>query len=113
MKFGLSTLTRGVVATRENYMAIAKAAERTGFDFLSVSDHLVVPASFQSLYPYAASGVFGAAEHGHCFDQLATVAFLSGCTEPTRLLTSVTVIPHPPPPLPTTILPTLHALPSR
>jgi probable F420-dependent oxidoreductase len=110
MKFGLSTLTRGVVATRESYMAIAKAAERTGFDFLSVSDHLVVPASFQSLYPYAASGVFGAAEHGHCFDQLATVAFLSGCTERIRLLTSVTVIPHRPAMLTAKMLATIDVL---
>ena len=78
MKFGLSTVTRGVFATRESYMAIAKAAERAGFDFLSVSDHLVVPATFESRYPYTASGVFAAAEHGYCLDQLATVAFLSG-----------------------------------
>ena len=64
MKFGLSTLTRGVFSTRENYRAVAVAAERTGFDFLSVSDHVVVPANLQSRYPYAASGVFSAAEYG-------------------------------------------------
>ena len=38
MKFGLSTVTRGVFSTRENYMAVAQAAERAGFDFLAVSD---------------------------------------------------------------------------
>jgi alkanesulfonate monooxygenase SsuD/methylene tetrahydromethanopterin reductase-like flavin-dependent oxidoreductase (luciferase family) len=75
MKFGLSTVTRGVFSSRENYMAVAKAAERAGFDFLSVSDHLIVPGKLESHYPYTASGVFAAAEHGHCFDQLATIAF--------------------------------------
>src|ERR1700730_4945926 len=110
MKFGLSTLTRGVFATRESYMAVAKAAERAGFDFLSVSDHLVVPTSFQSAYPYTASGVFAAAEHGHCFDQLATIAFLSGCTERLRLLTSVTVVPHRPAMLTAKMLATIDVL---
>src|SRR6516165_12334743 len=96
VKFGLSTLTRGVFTTPEAYAAVANAAERAGFDFLSVSDHLVVPANFKSRYPYHAAGVFAAAEHGHCFDQLATVAFLAGCTDRLRLLTSVTVLPHRP-----------------
>jgi alkanesulfonate monooxygenase SsuD/methylene tetrahydromethanopterin reductase-like flavin-dependent oxidoreductase (luciferase family) len=44
MKFGVSTVTRGVFTTLEAYSAVAKAAERAGFDFLAVSDHLVVPA---------------------------------------------------------------------
>jgi probable F420-dependent oxidoreductase len=96
MKFGLSTVTRGVFTTPETYAAVAQAAERAGFDFLSVSDHLVVPASLKSRYPYHVEGVFSAAEHGHCFDQLATVAFLAGCTERLRLLTSVMVLPHRP-----------------
>src|SRR5262245_41423471 len=96
MNFGLSTVTRGIFTTRKNYMAVAKATERAGFDFLSVSDHLVVPGSLKSLYPYAKGGAFGAAEQGHCFDQLATIAFLSGCTERLRLLTSVLVVPHRP-----------------
>ena len=89
IKFGLSTVTRGVFSSRENYMAVAKAAERAGFDFLSVSDHLIVPAKLHTHYPYTASGAFAAAEHGHCLDQLATIAFLAGCTERLRLLTSV------------------------
>jgi probable F420-dependent oxidoreductase len=93
VKFGLSTLTRGLCTTREAYQAVAGAAERAGFDFLSVSDHLVVPAQLQSAYPYAAGGAFGG-EHGHCLDQLATIAFLAGATERLCLLTSVLVVPY-------------------
>ena len=110
MKFGLSTLTRGLCSTRQAYQAIAQAAERAGFDFLSVSDHLAVPARLSSAYPYAAGGVFGAAEHGHCFDQLATIAFLAGCTERLRLLTSVLVVPHRPPILAAKQLATIDVL---
>src|SRR5437762_7548713 len=110
MKFGLSTVTRGVFSSRENYMAVAKAAERAGFDFLSVSDHLIVPQKLQTHYPYTASGAFAAAEHGHCFDQLATIAFLAGCTERLRLLTSVLVVPHRPAMLTAKMLATIDVL---
>jgi probable F420-dependent oxidoreductase len=110
MKFGLSTLTRGLLTTREAYQAIAKAAEGAGFDFLSVSDHVVVPATLKSAYPYAVGGVFGAAEHGHCLDQLATIAFLAGSTERLRLLTSVLVVPHRPALLAAKLLATIDVL---
>jgi alkanesulfonate monooxygenase SsuD/methylene tetrahydromethanopterin reductase-like flavin-dependent oxidoreductase (luciferase family) len=66
MKFGLSTLTQGVFSTRENYIAVAKAAERAGFDFLSVSDHLVVPQKLDSHYPYVVGGAFARALRKNC-----------------------------------------------
>ena len=110
MKFGLSTLTRGLLTTREAYQAVARAAEAAGFDFLSVSDHIVVPAELKSAYPYAVGGVFGAAEHGHCLDQLATIAFLAGSTERLRLLTSVLVVPHRPAILTAKLLATIDVL---
>ncbi len=96
MKFGISTQSRGVYTTREAFLAVAKAAERAGFDFMAVNDHIIVPAKLGTHYPYTAGGVWSASEHGHCFDQLATLAFIAGCTEKLRLLTSVMVVPHRP-----------------
>jgi len=110
MKFGLSTVTRGVFSTRESYRAVAVAAERAGFDFLSVSDHVVVPANLKSKYPYTASGVFSAAEEGYCLDLLSTIAFLSGCTERLRLLASVMVVPHRPAMLTAKMISTIDVL---
>jgi probable F420-dependent oxidoreductase len=110
MKFGLSTVTRGVFSSRESYVAVARAAERAGFDFLSVSDHLVVPAKLETHYPYTASGAFAATAEGHCLDQLSTIAFLAGCTERLRLLTSVLVVPHRPAVLTAKILATIDVL---
>ena len=80
--FGLSTLSRGVLVSREAYLSVAQAAERAGFGFLSVNDHIIVPGTLGSAYPYTQGGAWAAAEHGHCFDQLATLAFLAGCTSP-------------------------------
>lgn len=96
MRFGISTLTRELYTNREAYLKVAGAAERAGFDFISVNDHLIVPATLDSAYPYTQGGVWSASEHGHCFDQLVTLAFIAGCTEKLRLLTSVMVVPHRP-----------------
>jgi len=96
IEFGLSTLSRGALVSREAYLEVAQAAERAGFGFLSVNDHIIVPANLGSAYPYTQGGAWAAAEHGHCFDQLATLAFLAGCTSRLRLLSSVMVVPHRP-----------------
>lgn len=96
MRFGISTLSRGLYTSREAFLKVAQAAERAGFDFMSANDHLIVPAKLGSAYPYTQGGVWSASEHGHCFDQLATLAFIAGCTEKLRLLTSVMVVPHRP-----------------
>lgn len=94
LKLGISTLSRGLFTSREAYKTVAQAAERAGFDFIAVNDHIVVPGALGSAYPYTPGGVWSAAEHGHCFDQMTTLAFLAGCTEKLRLLTSVMVVPY-------------------
>jgi probable F420-dependent oxidoreductase len=110
MKFGLSTLTQRVFTSADNYMAVAAAAEKAGFDFLSVSDHLVIPAARESHYPYVAGGAFGGAQQGHCFDQLSTIAFLAAVTKRLKLLTSVLVVPHRPALLTAKMLATIDVL---
>jgi probable F420-dependent oxidoreductase len=96
MEFGISTQSRGLYTTRATYMAVAQTAEQAGFSFLAVNDHIIVPGTLGTAYPYTQGGAWSASEHGHCFDQLATLAFLAGCTSRLRLLTSVMVVPHRP-----------------
>ncbi|MEZ5853221.1 MAG: LLM class F420-dependent oxidoreductase [Hyphomicrobiaceae bacterium] len=110
MKFGLSTVTHGIFSSADAYVAVATAAEKAGFDFLSVSDHLVIPANRESHYPYVAGGAFQAANHGHCFDQLSTLAFLAAATSRLRLLASVLVVPHRPAMLTAKMLATIDVL---
>jgi probable F420-dependent oxidoreductase len=110
MKFGISTLSRGLCTTRQAYKRVAVAAEQAGFDYISVNDHLVVPADLGSAYPYTQGGAWSAAGHGHCFDVITTLAFLSGVTERLRLLTSVMVVPHRHPVVAAKMLSTLDVL---
>src|SRR3954447_19358280 len=94
--FGIHIGTRGCMANRENMMRLAGDAETNGYAILGVNDHLIMPAEPDGTYPYTANGIHPAAQSGECFDAIATLAFLAGCTQRIRLLTSVAVVPHRP-----------------
>ncbi len=94
MKFGVNILSRGPMATREGYIEVAAAAEKLGFGFVSVNDHVVVPGDIASRYPYSEGGDWGNASSGQCLEQLSALSFLAACTQKLELLTSVMVVPH-------------------
>ncbi len=96
MDFGIHIGTRGCLTSRETVMAVAQRAEASGFAYLGVADHLIVPMQTDVRYPYTANGVWPGAPTGECFDAIATLAFLAGCTQRIKLLTSVAVVPHRP-----------------
>ena len=110
MDFGVATATRGQCSTREGYSAVAETAERLGFGFISVNDHVVVPRGIASQYPYSEDHKWAAASVGECLDQLTTLAFLAGRTERLQLLTSVMVVPQRQPVLTAKMLATIDIL---
>jgi probable F420-dependent oxidoreductase len=88
VKLGLYLRNMGPVATRENIVAGARAAEAAGLDDIWVTDHIAIP-------PDDAEG-----SEGRYLDPLATLAFLAGVTERISLGVGVLVLPYRPP-LPT------------
>ena len=96
MDFGIHIGTRGCLTSRETIMAVAQRAEALGYAYLGVADHLIVPVHTDVRYPYTADGIWPGAPTGECFDAIATLAFLAGCTQRIKLLTSVAVVPYRP-----------------
>ncbi len=94
MDIGMTIPSRGPLATPECVEALVKRAEDLGFTHLAVPDHIVVPLSIGSKYPYAASGEFPGSATGECLDQFTLLAFAAAITTKARLVSSVTVIPH-------------------
>jgi len=94
--FGIHIGTRGCLTSRAAIMTLAQRAEALGYAYLGVADHLIVPVQTDVRYPYTADGIWPGAPTGECFDCIATLAFLAGCTERLKLLTSVAVVPHRP-----------------
>lgn len=95
MKFGFVVPNRGPLASRSGVTELARRGEQYGFDFVGVSDHIVIPNSIASRYPYSETGEFPGGEIvGQCLEQLTTLSFLAGATERMRLLTTVMVVPY-------------------
>ena len=94
MKFGVSLQNRGPGASPENLAMIARRAEELGFDSAFVGDHVVIPESFISEYPYSATGEFTGAASGEWLDQLITLTYVAALTERIRLGSGVLILPH-------------------
>jgi probable F420-dependent oxidoreductase len=65
--------------------AMAEAADRSGFHYVAVCDHVAIPRDL--------AGAMGTT----WYDPIATLGFLAGCTERVRLLSHVYVAPLRPP----------------
>lgn len=110
MKFGIHLGLRGPAAAPQSLTEIARTAEELGFEYLGFSDHVVIAAAVDSVYPYTADGRWFAQDSGECLEQISTICFVAAATTRIRLLTSVMVLPHRPPLLAAKILATADIL---
>lgn len=96
MKFGFAAPHRGPLANATDLRAIAVRAEELGYDYLSVSDHIVIPRQIDNQYPYSDTGEFSASQQGRVdsMEQFTLLAWLAAATTTIGLLTSVVVVPH-------------------
>ena len=58
MQIGCSAPTSGPLIAPDSLVRIATEAEMLGFDYVTVSDHVMIPTSIASRYPYSESGEF-------------------------------------------------------
>ena len=110
MDFGFNVPTRGPLANKDDLTAIAQRGEALGYRYLAIPDHIVVPTSIASRYPYSQEGDWPGRLSGDCFEQLTLMAWLAAATSEARLVTSVMVVPHRNPVHTAKILATIDAL---
>jgi len=110
MKFGFTVPTRGPLATPDTIKRILQEGEALGFDFCSVNDHIVVPQTIDSTYPYSESGEWAGRSGGEALELLSMLCFMTGVTDRLRLLTAVMVVPYRNPVLTARILATADVL---
>lgn len=110
MKFGMHLGIRGPAAAPDSLIEIARAAEAMGFEHLGFSDHVIIAATVDSIYPYTSDGRWFAHDTGECLEQLSTMSFVAAATQRIRLLTSVMVLPHRQPLLAAKMLTTVDIL---
>ncbi len=94
MKFGLMFANTGRFATPEGAATIAEAAEQAGFDSIWTVEHVVVPAGYESEYPYDKSGKMPGAEKADMPDPLIWLAYVAARTTTIKLATGILIVPQ-------------------
>lgn len=110
MKFGFNLPTAGPLYGAADITRLAIAGEALGFDYVTFSDHVVIPNDISTRYPYTDTGEFpkGASSARH--EQLIELTYIAAKTNRIRLVTSVMVVPHRPPVLTAKMLATIDVL---
>jgi probable F420-dependent oxidoreductase len=72
---------------------LVKAAEAAGFDSVFAVDHVVIPDSYASTYPYAATGRLPGDRSASLPDPLIWMACMAAVTTRLRFMTAVIILP--------------------
>ena len=94
MKFGLRYCNIGPLSQREPALELAQFAESAGFESLWSIEHVVIPAGYQSAYPYSDDGRFGWPENLDYPDPVMWLAVIAGATSTLKLGTAVMILPQ-------------------
>src|SRR6516162_11651179 len=89
---------------------IATEGEAMGFDYLTMTDHVVLPDTKVPGYPYSESGEFYEEAPIERHEQLMSMAWIAAKTSRIRLVAAVLVVPHRPAVLAAKMLATLDVL---
>jgi probable F420-dependent oxidoreductase len=96
MQFGFNLPNSGVLAEPEIVGRIAREGEALGYDYLTVTDHVVLPDMAEPGYPYSESGAFYSLDSAYRHEMLTLAAWLAAITSRLRLVLAVLVVPHRP-----------------
>ncbi len=94
MKFGIAFANIGSFVDPDEAINLALAAEAGGFESIWTVDHVVVPAGYQSKYPYDPSGRLPSGEATVFPDPLIWLAYVAAVTSTLRLGTGILIVPQ-------------------
>ena len=97
MEFGANIFGVGALADPGTLADVARLAEDLGYHSVFVADHVMMPRTLASKYPYSRDGDFPYDPDQDWLDPLVALGYLAGRTTRIRIGTSVTVLPmrHP------------------
>ena len=97
LRIGAKLPNSGPLPVERGLPELARALEGAGFDSVWVSDHVVLPSTIESRYPFAADGRATWPTDTPYFDALIALALAAAVTEHVGLGIAVLVLPlrHP------------------
>jgi probable F420-dependent oxidoreductase len=110
MQIGFNLPISGSLSSPEILIRIAREGEALGYDYLTLTDHIVLPNLRVPGYPYSESGEFFGEGPERRHEQLTAAAFIAAKTSRIRLVLAVLVVPHRPAVLAAKMLSTIDVL---
>ena len=93
MKFGLA-FASSIAVGHESAMEICRRAEAAGFESLWGGEHVILPSTIDSRYPYTADGKIPAEPETPIPDPLIWLAFAAAAAPSMRLGTCILIVPQ-------------------
>jgi len=94
MRFGIAFANSGPLAQGPTAAGCMRAVEAAGFDSVWTIEHVLVPAAYESTYPYARSGRMPGGETVAIPDPLIWLAYVAAVTERLLLGTGILILPQ-------------------
>ncbi len=110
MQIGFNLPISGPMATPAIMARIAQEGEAMGYDYLTLTDHILLPNLKVPGYPYSESGEFFGEGPQNRHDQLTAAAYVAAKTSRIRLVLAVMVVPYRPAVLAAKMLATIDVL---
>jgi probable F420-dependent oxidoreductase len=110
MQIGFNLPISGPLSSPEIVTRIAQEGEGLGYDYLTLTDHIVLPNLRVPGYPYSESGEFFGEGPERRHELLTTAGFIAAKTGRIRLVLAVLVVPHRPAVLAAKMLSTIDVL---
>ncbi len=110
MQIGFNLPNSGPLSAVGSMIDIAQQGEAMGYDYLTLTDHVVLPDTKVPGYPYSETGEFYESAPIERHEQLIGMAYVAAKTSRIRLVAAVMVVPHRPAVLAAKMLATLDVL---
>lgn len=75
-------------------IAMAQAAEKSGFESVWTVEHVIYPEGYESTYPYAESGKMPGSADSPIPDPIVWLAYVAAATTTIRLATGILLVPE-------------------
>lgn len=110
MQLGFNLPISGPTSAARSFARIAQEGEAMGYNYLTLTDHVVLPDMSVPGYPYSESGEFMSNAPSERHELLTGTAFIAAKTSRIRLVLAVLVVPHRPAVLAAKMLSTIDVL---
>jgi probable F420-dependent oxidoreductase len=94
MKFGIVPINLREFAQTEILIPFVQRAEALGYESVWTAEHVIIPTTYTSVYPYNPSGKLPFPADAAIIDPLVALTFIAAATTRLRLGTGVNILPQ-------------------